>query len=258
MRRLTQWNPAVLLVAFWLSMTFFATSPSASAQPAAPDTLPALPAADASVPNIATLREVVISLPLATLLGAALAVRPRPRGTAKRSPPVVQTQIILAIIGALVMLIVGSSLARAFGIVGAAGLVRYRAKIEDPKDAGVMLSTLAVGLSCGVGLYSLGVFSALFIIAVLWVIESFEPQAYNLFALEVKAKETAKLQPLVEELLKRRRMKFELRETSPEAICYEVQLPIEARTATISDAILALDKAEGTAVSWSPVKKPKT
>ena len=45
------------------------------------------------------------------------------------------------------MLVVGSSLARAFGIVGAAGLVRYRAKIEDPKDAGVMLSTLAVGQS---------------------------------------------------------------------------------------------------------------
>ena len=34
------------------------------------------------------------------------------------------------------MLVVGSSLARAFGIVGAAGLVRYRAKIDDPKDAG--------------------------------------------------------------------------------------------------------------------------
>jgi hypothetical protein len=60
---------------------------------------------------------------------------------------VIQTQIILAIVGAVVMLVVGSSLARAFGIVGAAGLVRYRAKIEDPKDAGVMLSTLAIGLA---------------------------------------------------------------------------------------------------------------
>jgi Domain of unknown function (DUF4956)/MgtC family len=246
-----------LLAALWLvTAAFFAMPPSASAQPAASDTLP-LTGADASVPNVATLRQVVISLPLATVLGAALAVRPRPRGTAKRSPPVVQTQIILAIIGALVMLVVGSSLARAFGVVGAAGLVRYRAKIDDPKDAGVMLSTLAIGLSCGVGLYSLAAFSALFIIAVLWVIESFEPQAYNLFALEVKSKKAGQLQPRVEELLKRRRMKFELRETSPEAICYEVQLPLEARTATMSDAIVALDKGEGTAVNWSPVKKPK-
>ena len=85
-------------------------------------------------------------LPLATALGAALALRPRRRGTPKRSSQVVQTQIILAIIGALVMIVVGTSLARAFGVVGAAGLVRYRAKIDDPKDAGVMLTTLAVGL----------------------------------------------------------------------------------------------------------------
>ena len=34
---------------------------------------------------------------------------------------------------AVVMLVVGSNLARAFGVVGAAGLVRYRAKIEDPE-----------------------------------------------------------------------------------------------------------------------------
>ena len=56
-----------------------------------------------------------------------------------------QTQIILAIVGAVVMFVVGSSLARAFGIVGAAGLIRYRAKLEDAKDAGVMLSTLSNG-----------------------------------------------------------------------------------------------------------------
>ena len=60
---------------------------------------------------------------------------------------VVQTQIILAMVGSVVMIVVGTSLARAFGIVGAAGLVRYRAKIADPKDAGVMLSTLAIGLA---------------------------------------------------------------------------------------------------------------
>ena len=39
----------------------------------------------------------------------------------------------------VVMLIVGASLARAFGIVGVASLIRYRAKIDDPKDAVVML-----------------------------------------------------------------------------------------------------------------------
>ena len=81
----------------------------------------------------------MIRLPLAALLGAALALRPRRRGTPPRTPAVIQTQIILAVVGAVVMLVVGASLARAFGIVGAANLIRYRSKIDDPKDAVVML-----------------------------------------------------------------------------------------------------------------------
>ena len=83
----------------------------------------------------------IVALPVATLLGAALAFRPRRRATPPRSAPVIQTQIVLAVVGALVMFIVGQSLARAFGIVGAANLIRYRAKIEDPKDAVVMLTS---------------------------------------------------------------------------------------------------------------------
>ena len=72
----------------------------------------------------------VLALPVATALGAALAFRPRRRGTPPRSAPVIETQIVLAVVGATVMLVVGSSLARAFGIVGAANLIRYRAKIR--------------------------------------------------------------------------------------------------------------------------------
>ena len=96
-----------------------------------------------AVDVIDEVRHALIRLPLAALLGAALALRPKRRGTPPRQPAVIQTQIILAIVGAVVMLVVGTNLARAFGVVGAAGLVRYRAKVEDPKDAGVMLSTLA-------------------------------------------------------------------------------------------------------------------
>src|SRR5918996_3139180 len=178
-----------------------------------------------------------VALPLATALGAALALRPRRRGTPKRSSPVVQTQIILAIIGALVMIVVGTSLARAFGVVGAAGLVRYRAKIDDPKDAGVMLTTLGLGLACGVGVYGLSVFATVFLVGVLWVIESFEPSARKQFILEIKSKEAAKLQPTIEALLRRRRVKYELRESKPEEFSYMVEMPMEVKTDRISAEI---------------------
>src|ERR687897_2964386 len=126
-----------------------------------------------------------LRLPLAALLGTVLALRPRRRGTPERQPAVVQTQIILAVVGALIMLVVGASLARAFGIVGAANLIRYRSKIDDPKDAVVMLCALAVGLATGVGLYALAVFSAGFLVAALWVIESFE-EGKKRFDLRIK------------------------------------------------------------------------
>ena len=128
----------------------------------------------------------MVRLPLAALLGTALALRPRRKGTPKRTAPVVQTQIMLAVVGALIMLVVGSSLARAFGIVGAANLIRYRSKIEDPKDAVVMLCALAVGLATGVGFYALSVFATVFLVAALWIIESFEPKTGKQFDLKVK------------------------------------------------------------------------
>jgi len=198
-----------------------------------------------------------VALPLATLLGAALALRPRRRGTPERSSQVVQTQIILAIIGALVMIVVGTSLARAFGVVGAAGLVRYRAKIDDPKDAGVMLTTLAMGLGCGVGVYGLALFATVFLVAVLWVIESFEPRARKEFILEVRSKEAVKLQPNVEALLRRRRVKYELRESQPEEFSFLVQMPMDMKTDGISAEIIALDPDPGTGVEWKAEGKKK-
>jgi uncharacterized membrane protein YhiD involved in acid resistance len=207
--------------------------------------------------QIHQLRHALVRLPIAAGLASLLALRPRRRGTPKRQAPVIQTQIILAIVGAVVMLVVGSSLARAFGIVGAAGLVRYRAKIEDPKDAGVMLSTLAVGLAAGVGVYLLAFFATVFILVVLWIVESFEPQATQAFELKIKAKDPAELKPLLDKLLTRYRFGFELREISKEELQYEVKLPLERKTDRISENIMKLAPENVTAVEWDQKKEKK-
>jgi uncharacterized membrane protein YhiD involved in acid resistance len=203
-------------------------------------------------------RHAVIRLPLAALLGAALAVRPKRRGTPPRQPAVIQTQIILAIVGAVVMLVVGSNLARAFGVVGAAGLVRYRAKVEDNKDAGVMLSTLAVGLASGVGQYAMAALSALFILVTLWIIESFEPEGRKLFELKIKlGDDTDDRRRELDALLARFRMEFDLLSSSDEELCYEVWVPLETQKERISNAILKLDPQGHASVEWTE-KKPKS
>jgi hypothetical protein len=253
----------VLVAVFVFAIPASAQAPPspAGASPQAEPTVEALPLAPAEGEvrsSFAGLRldiHAIVALPLATLLGAALALRPRRRGTPKRSSPVVQTQIILSIIGALVMIVVGNSLARAFGVVGAAGLVRYRAKIEDPKDAGVMLTTLAVGLACGIGVYGIALFATGFIITTLLVIESLEPTARKQFILEIKSKGASKLQPQFEALLRRRRVRYELRESTPEEVSYFVELPIEMKTDGISAEIIELDKDPGTGVEWKTEKK---
>ena len=202
--------------------------------------------------------DAMVRLPLAALLGAALALRPKRRGTPPRTTPVIQTQIILAVVGAVIMLVVGASLARAFGIVGAANLIRYRSKIEDPKDAVVMLCALAVGLATGVGLYALSVFSTVFLVAALWVIESFEPKSTKAFELKVKAgSQTDELRPQIEEVLRRYNLQFELRTSSDEEVSYDVSVPLEVRTDRVTNAILRLDRDGHAAVDWTEKKKPK-
>jgi hypothetical protein len=134
------------------------------------------------------LGQALVALPVAAVLGAILAYRPRRHGTPERDPEVIHAQIILAVVGTLVMLVIGDSLARAFGIVGAAGLIRYRAKIKDPKDAGVMLSTLGLGLASGVGMYALAAFAALFLLLLLWIIESHAPSREDRDAPKLHAK----------------------------------------------------------------------
>ena len=200
-------------------------------------------------------RHAVLALPIAAALGAALAFRPRRRGTPPRSAPVIQTQIVLAIVGAVVMIVVGASLARAFGIVGAANLIRYRAKIDDPKDAVVMLTTLSVGLAAGVGLFALAAFATVFILAVLWAIESFEPERRKTFDLKVAAGEPAGLRSDVEAVLRRYDIKYELRSAGPKELMYETNLPLNVKTDRVSNAILLIDAEGEKEVVWEEKKK---
>ena len=74
-----------------------------------------------------------------------------------------------------------------------------------------MLSTLAVGLAAGVGVWLLAGFATIFILALLWVVESIEPKATELFTLKVKAKDPAAIKPKLDALLVRYRLAFELR-----------------------------------------------
>jgi hypothetical protein len=199
-----------------------------------------------------------VRLPIAGLLGAVLALRPRRAGSPRRDPAVIETQIVLAIVGALIMLVVGASLARAFGIAGAANLIRYRAKIEDPKDAVVMLSALAVGLASGVGLFGIAAVGTGFLVITLWIIEGFETHVRT-FLVSVKLGEgTSDRRQAVERILQRASTVFELRTTADDELVYLVNAGASVKTEQLSAALAALaPKDEKTQIEWKEEKKSR-
>jgi len=198
------------------------------------------PIADAATPHFdapTEIRLAIIRLPLAALFGLALALRPRRRNQGPRKVVVMQTQIMLAVVGAVIMLVVGNSLSRAFGIVGAAGLIRYRSTIADPKDAVVMLCALASGLSVGVGLYQLGAVATVFMMMALWMIEFFEPAARKKFELRIKTMSAADFRSQAEDVLKGLGLEHELLVEDVDEIRYAVSAPIDVRTKDVSDTL---------------------
>ncbi|GAB4180340.1 MAG: DUF4956 domain-containing protein [Calditrichia bacterium] len=75
----------------------------------------------------------------------------------------VRSLIILSSITAVVIMVIGNNLARAFGLVGAMSIIRFRTAIKDTQDIVFIFFALAVGMAAGVGLHSVSIVSALLI-----------------------------------------------------------------------------------------------
>jgi uncharacterized membrane protein YhiD involved in acid resistance len=195
-----------------------------------------------------------VRLPLAAVLGTALAQRPRRRSQGARKVVVIQTQIMLSVVGAVIMLVVGNSLSRAFGIVGAAGLIRYRSNIADPKDAVVMLSSLAAGLAAGVGFYRFAVGATVFMMLLLWMVEYFEPPARKRFELRLKINAAADFRSKAEDVLTGLGLEHELLVEDEEEIRYSVTAPVDVRTKDVSDTLRLVAGSNYIVVRWEEKK----
>ena len=101
------------------------------------------------------LEVIAIRIAVTLVLAGFLAYRPwrlilRRPGV---SHEIAQAQILIAVAGAIMVAIIGDSVARAFGLVGLGGLIRFRSGIKDTRDAAVMFSMIGIGMACGLGLF---------------------------------------------------------------------------------------------------------
>lgn len=64
----------------------------------------------------------------------------------------VNSLVLLSIIAAIVIMVIGNNIARAFGLVGAMSIIRFRTAVRDTMDLVFIFLSLALGMACGVGL----------------------------------------------------------------------------------------------------------
>ncbi len=69
----------------------------------------------------------------------------------------IHTLVLGGMITALVIMAIGNNLARGLGILGTLALIRFRTPIRDPRDMMFLFASLAVGIGCGAGVYSVPV-----------------------------------------------------------------------------------------------------
>lgn len=73
------------------------------------------------------------------------------------------TLIILCMLISIVMVIIGNSIARAFSLVGALSIIRFRTAVQDPRDIGFVCYALVVGMAVGAGHPSIAILAAFLI-----------------------------------------------------------------------------------------------
>ncbi|HKY42618.1 MAG TPA: DUF4956 domain-containing protein [Pyrinomonadaceae bacterium] len=214
----------------------------------------------------ATAAKIALRFALAAFLAALLAFRPR-RGLSpyRRNPYVAQTQILMAVVAGGMMMVVGDSAARAFGIFAAASLVRFRTNIRDPKETTVLLVCLGVGLAAGVGRWDMAVILTLFVLLALAVLEYVEQfQVFRSMKVTVETRNVDTTDDVLKRLFARHGFDYELLELNrPDAeepmgkIVYMVNLDPVIRTSTLSAEILSKDHENVDSVEWDQ-KESKT
>ena len=85
----------------------------------------------------------------------------------------VNSIVALPMITAIVVMVIGNNLARAFGLVGAMSLIRFRTAIRDPQDTVFIFFSLAVGMAAGVGLHQTAITGTVFIGIVIYILSQF-------------------------------------------------------------------------------------
>lgn len=86
----------------------------------------------------------------------------------------VQTLVLMGIVVNVIMLVVGSNIARAFALVGALSIIRFRNAVKETRDVGFIFFAMAIGMTTGTKFYALAVIATLFIGLIIYIMNKLD------------------------------------------------------------------------------------
>ena len=160
-------------------------------------------------PTAPKLSELFVRMALATVLGSLIAFRAWRRLMPFMSRPSLQSaqsQTLIAAAGALMVVVIGDSPARAFGLVGLGSFIRFRSGISDPRDAAVLFVMIGIGMACGLGLFDMALGSTAFVALLLTVFDYGARRQTRPAQISIQAEDAAAVQRRVREVFPEARM----------------------------------------------------
>jgi anti-anti-sigma factor len=241
---------------FWLGITYpyalaGVPAPGASFPPGGESAPPITPSATHAFIELGKL---IAALAIGVLVSMVHRPNTQQRGMGRS---MAQAQTLLCVSGAMMMIIIGNSLARAFGIAGAASIIRFRTPVDDPKDVTILFLLMGLGMSTGLGSFAVAGLGTAFLCAALFVLDHVTRQQARVMAVEIVAEGKHFPTTHVENVFLRNQVPFEPREITHDddvTIKYHTwidpQVSLEELSAQLMDG-----KSGVSAVSWDQPKR---
>ncbi len=144
------------------------------------------------------------------------------------------TLIMMPCVVAVIILLIGTNIASAFGLSGAFSIIRFRSAPGDPKDISYVLFCMGAGLACGVGVYGYALFFTIILCALMLILckVNFGAKKSNDKILKVIIPEDLDYQGVFDDIFDTYAYRYELRrvKTTDLGTLYELVYLISLRT----------------------------
>lgn len=188
-----------------------------------------------------TIGQAILTLAVAIVLGAIISI------TYMKTQPAYSTSftltmMVLPAIVAIIILLIGSNVARAFSLAGAFSIIRFRSAPGDSKDISYVLFSMAAGLAAGVGAFGYAVLFTIILCVLMYVLNQikFGTRKDAMKTLKVTIPENLGYEEAFDEVFRMHNVGYELRKvkTTELGSLYEVVYSIKMGPSTDQKALL--------------------